>query len=212
MVRQNQQGSQGIERIIHTINGKKRQRRSNEDMREIAKRGRKDSMIDVRVDENDDGIVEMIRTRKESDETLRRRRGKRSKKLKQKERKTDIENKDVLDVIVIYSSDEEASENEAAFAERSETQIIDSDFKLKPQIKAFQMYECPICFDSPEQTVALACGHCYCFECMFKAFSHSTGKKTSAPCPLCRRQHGLKEAVALKFKIKDKSVPAPTNE
>ncbi|KAH3666683.1 hypothetical protein WICMUC_005500 [Wickerhamomyces mucosus] len=46
---------------------------------------------------------------------------------------------------------------------------------------------CAICFDSPEQTIVLPCGHLYCNNCAFKALT-STKQSTSlhGPCSLCR--------------------------
>ena len=112
-------------------------------------------------------------------------------------------------VITILSSDEEDEGDDVIFTSEAKksTEIIDSDkVKQNDHAKSFQLYECPICFDSPEKTIALPCGHCYCFECLFQAFGHSrTSKKSEAVCALCRASYTLPKAVPLKFKFKTKS-------
>lgn len=101
--------------------------------------------------------------------------------------------------IVIDSDDDEIS-SEAA----QNTEIIESS---KKESKSILLYECPICFDSPEKTVALPCGHMFCFDCLFEAFGHSrTNSKAWAACALCRREYTLGQALPLKFKVRKKQV------
>ncbi|XP_037726597.1 E3 ubiquitin-protein ligase RNF125-like [Drosophila subpulchrella] len=41
-------------------------------------------------------------------------------------------------------------------------------------------YECPVCFDSPNEPVATRCGHVFCKECLISAL------EPSKLCPKCR--------------------------
>jgi hypothetical protein len=66
---------------------------------------------------------------------------------------------------------------------------------------------CAVCFDSPEQTFVLPCGHIYCRDCVFKALSSmKTSSKYGGPCSLCRAVTSYKRVMVGIFKKKKKQL------
>lgn len=66
---------------------------------------------------------------------------------------------------------------------------------------------CAVCFDSPEETIVLPCGHIYCLDCVFKALSSmKTSTKHGGPCSLCRATTSYKRLIVGIFKKKKKSL------
>jgi len=64
---------------------------------------------------------------------------------------------------------------------------------------------CAVCFDSPEQTYILPCGHVYCGDCAFKALSSTKqSNRTGGPCSLCRAYTPYKKVTVGIFKKKRK--------
>lgn len=106
--------------------------------------------------------------------------------------------------VTIVDSD---SDDDSECEEIQVTTHEEKDSLCKRSSKSIREFECPICFDIPDKTIGLACGHVYCFGCLFEAFSHSSERKTNeATCALCRKKFTLLKAIPLVFKTRQKEV------
>lgn len=96
-------------------------------------------------------------------------------------------------------SDEKSNNSE----EKTVEQVLAEGNKSTPT--NLSNAHCAVCFDSPERTFILVCGHVYCGDCVFKALtSTKSSTKTRGPCSLCRKQTSYKNIIPAIFKRKVK--------
>lgn len=108
--------------------------------------------------------------------------------------------------VITVSSDEGEEEDDVQMLEfHQQTQKLIN--KPAPKVvKKLSEAECPICFDSIENTTITTCGHLFCLVCIQKSISSSAARgQTQAAkgiglCPLCRDKVVFKDSVVLKLK------------
>lgn len=122
--------------------------------------------------------------------------------------------------ILVISSDEESNEEEEEDdykvegsndenLEITKTRRLSIKEQLennKPMnISKLSSAQCAICFDSPEVSVFLPCGHIFCNHCAFRSLSTTKqSNKSGGPCPLCRNSTPYKKVIRGIFKKKKK--------
>lgn len=68
--------------------------------------------------------------------------------------------------------------------------------------KPVRDYQCPICFDPPENSVITPCGHTFCVSCLFQMLNSSRGPKKNGLCALCRKSVAIRDIKMIKLKKK----------
>lgn len=110
---------------------------------------------------------------------------------------------DELKEYYVISEDEEKDDNEIVGTQKTvEEQLLDTSRQNPSNPKNAT---CAVCFDTPESTYILPCGHLYCGDCAFRALS-STKQSTGygGPCSLCRAYTPYNKVTVAIFKKKRK--------
>lgn len=114
----------------------------------------------------------------------------------------DLDDDDLKEYFVI-SEDEDNKEQEIENSQRTvQEQLKDTSRQNTSNLKNAH---CAVCFESPEHTYILPCGHIYCGDCVFKALSSTKqSNRTGGPCSLCRTFTSYRKATVGIFKKKRK--------
>ncbi|QLQ79095.1 hypothetical protein HG537_0B04430 [Torulaspora globosa] len=54
--------------------------------------------------------------------------------------------------------------------------------------KPVRDYQCPICFEPPENACIAPCGHIFCVSCLFRMVNNSKAQRKIGLCALCRKE------------------------
>lgn len=110
---------------------------------------------------------------------------------------------DELKEYFVISEDEDNKEQDVENPQRTvQEQLKDTSRQNTANLKNAH---CAVCFDSPEHTYILPCGHIYCGDCVFKALSSTKqSNRTGGPCSLCRKFTSYKKVTFGIFKKKRK--------
>ncbi|CCH46975.1 DNA repair protein [Wickerhamomyces ciferrii] len=116
----------------------------------------------------------------------------------------DVDDDDDLQEYYIISDDDDDSKDKDKDTQQKtvEEQLREASRNENSTLKDAH---CAVCFDSPENTYILPCGHIYCGDCVFKALSSTKqSNKAGGPCSLCRSFTPYKRATLGIFKKKKK--------
>lgn len=110
--------------------------------------------------------------------------------------------------VITDEEDDDEEDEEAVIEQGSQRPVSDQLMdNVKAQTSNLNNARCAVCFDSPEQTLILPCGHMYCRDCVFKALSSmKSSSKTGGPCALCRAGTSYKRVMVGIFKRKKKAL------
>lgn len=184
-----------------------------------------DSIIDISIvgeDDDDDDDIPYTHSRSQSPDLAITHESKKKKgsnsTTRDNTRKTtpanaeviDLDNDDIATEYYVIDSDEDEDDDDAETVIEKASQKPVKELlaeNMKSSNSNLNTAHCAVCFDSPEETCVLPCGHIYCRGCVFKALSSmKSSTKTTGPCSLCRAPTSYKRVTVGIFKKKKKTL------